>query len=39
MLSSEPDASKVIPTQLTIFFGGRVTVLDGISAEKVGSLE
>ncbi|KAL1189064.1 Protein TIFY 3B [Cardamine amara subsp. amara] len=35
MLSSESDASKVLPTQLTIFFGGSVTVLDGISAEKV----
>jgi len=33
--SSEADASTVTPTQLTIFFGGRVTVFEGIPAEKI----
>uniref|UniRef100_A0A1J3HCL8 Protein TIFY n=1 Tax=Noccaea caerulescens TaxID=107243 RepID=A0A1J3HCL8_NOCCA len=33
--SSEADASTVIPTQLTIFFGGSVTVFEGIPAEKI----
>ncbi|EOA21592.1 hypothetical protein CARUB_v10002004mg [Capsella rubella] len=33
--SSEADASTVLPNQLTIFFGGSVTVFDGLPAEKV----
>ncbi|CAH2072249.1 unnamed protein product [Thlaspi arvense] len=33
--SSEPDASTILPPQLTIFFGGVVSVFDGIPAEKV----
>ncbi|XP_024011495.1 protein TIFY 3B [Eutrema salsugineum] len=33
--SSEPDASAILPSQLTIFFGGSVSVFDGIPAEKI----
>ncbi|CAN8300887.1 unnamed protein product [Cochlearia groenlandica] len=35
VLSSEPDGSTMVPTRLTIFFGGSVTVFDGISPEKI----
>ncbi|XP_010420936.1 PREDICTED: protein TIFY 3B-like [Camelina sativa] len=34
-ISSEADASTVLPSQLTIFFGGSVTVFDGLPADKV----
>ncbi|KFK26308.1 hypothetical protein AALP_AA8G230800 [Arabis alpina] len=30
-----PNASTVLPTQFTIFFGGNVSVFEGISAEKI----
>ncbi|KAF3564598.1 hypothetical protein DY000_02018310 [Brassica cretica] len=37
--SSEPDAPTTRPNQLTIFFGGKVRVFDGIPADKVCPLE
>lgn len=37
--SSEPEASTIRPNQLTIFFGGKVRVFDGIPADKVGTLD
>lgn len=37
--SSEPDASTTRPNRLTIFFGGKVRVFDGIPADKVCPLE
>ncbi|CAN7067622.1 unnamed protein product [Brassica rapa subsp. trilocularis] len=33
--SSEPDASTTRPNRLTIFFGGKVRVFDGIPADKI----
>ncbi|VVB16933.1 unnamed protein product [Arabis nemorensis] len=33
--SSEPNASTAFPTQLTIFFGGNVSVFEGIPTEKI----
>ncbi|KAJ0266496.1 Protein TIFY 3B [Hirschfeldia incana] len=33
--SSEPDASKIRPNQLTIFFGGKVRIFNGIPADKI----
>ncbi|CAF1775853.1 hypothetical protein Bca4012_045613 [Brassica carinata] len=33
--SSEPEASTIRPNQLTIFFGGKVRVFDGIPADKI----
>ncbi|EFH51865.1 hypothetical protein ARALYDRAFT_905428 [Arabidopsis lyrata subsp. lyrata] len=33
--STKPDASTILPSQLTIIFGGSFSVFDGIPAEKV----
>ncbi|KAJ4883577.1 Protein TIFY 3B [Raphanus sativus] len=33
--SSEPEAPTIRPNQLTIFFGGKVRVFDGIPADKI----
>ncbi|KAF8113391.1 hypothetical protein N665_0050s0048 [Sinapis alba] len=33
--STEPDASTILPNQLTIFFGGKVRVFDGLPADKI----
>ncbi|CAH8392890.1 unnamed protein product [Eruca vesicaria subsp. sativa] len=33
--SSEPNVSTIRPNQLTIFFGGKVRVFDGLPAEKI----
>ena len=39
LASSQPDASTILPTQLTVLFGRKVSVSDEIEQKRFGPLD